>query len=563
MSKIALLPFPYKHIGRIRKILGVLVKYGFDDFIDNTHLTRFIPRRKFFRKAKPAQEATIPPNRFARIRMVLEELGPTFIKMGQILSSRHDLLPKGLIAELSKLHDAVPPDPDLILNEKILQELGEEKKARFVKIEEKAMASASIAQVHKAQLTDGSQVIFKILRPNIKEVVQSDVEIMRYIFHLLLRRYPFMQLYKPLELLKFFERTIRQEMNFNNEASNIERFRVNFRSQTTCYIPKIYREFSNAKILCLEFVEGIKISEKELLQAKGYDLNELAKAGTQLYYHQVFENGFFHADPHPGNLLITNDQKLCFLDFGIMGTILPDDQELLTDFIIHFLRNDIKRLIYTIEKLGGKVDSDKHRMFEYDIFDLVQEAKHSSIRELSIEMIIQKLRGILFEYKLGLPADFYHLMRAMILLEGVGQKIKPDYNMFEELKPYTSRLIWKKYHPKHVLDDSLDMFLEFKEFALDLPRDLSVILTKLKEGELKVEFEHHGLNDFYKSLHMITNRIALAIITASILVGSALIVLSKTPPILFNIPVIGIVGFLTSVVLGIWIIISILRKNKL
>ncbi len=352
-------------------------------------------------------------------------------------------------------------------------------------------------------------------------------------------------------------------MDFNNEAFNILRFSGNFKGDPNVCFPKVYREFSTDRLLCLEYMNGFKISTPGNLKSAGFDQEKFASLGVEIYFRQIFEHGFFHADPHPGNLLITTDNKLCFLDFGMMGSILPEDQDWLSEMIFHFLRNDTARIVKSFEKISGSIDSSKKKKFSYEVHDLSQKIRTVSLGELDVSEVFTQFYRFIYNYNIFLPPDFFLLMRAITLLEGVGKRLHPDFQMFQALKKYSSRLVRYRISPRKISDKLLDAFWESGDLIHELPENLKDITRLMRDGRFNIEFKHKGLENMERSLNKVTNRITMAIITAAILIGSALIVLSRTPPMIYNIPVIGLAGFLVSVILGIWIIISIIRKNRL
>lgn len=554
-------PSRFRNFNRLRKVLSVLAKYGFDDIVAHSQLRRVISRRKLSSFKKEGQKI-VPENRFERLRLTFEELGPTFIKLGQILSNRHDLLPRDLIRELEKLQDNVSPE-EINVRELVERELQIRADDVFEEIEQEAVASASIAQVHRAKLKNGDRIVLKIQRPGLRNIIEADIEILRYMLQVLQKRFPEMAVFQPLDLLKSFERSIKLEMNFAIEANNIQRFKANFKDDDRIYVPAVYREYSNERILCMEEVIGVKISDLDQLRKREVDLDKITTTGTDVYFRQVFKHGYFHADPHPGNILVMNDERLCFLDFGMMGSILPRDKEVLGDLVVNVIRQDVKKIVSNLEKLSVNhlIEDKKH--LEYDLYDLIQEISAFSLKDLNMEMLYDRFHLLVYRYKLVIPADLFLLMRAFVTLEGLGFYLKPDFNLFEEMKPYARTLILHKYNPKHIFDNSVDAFLDVKDLMTGFPEDVKQIIQNVKEGRLKIAFAHQGLDGLYNSLDRVTNRLSLAIITAALIVGSSLVVFSGIPPLVFNIPVIGFIGFFLSVVLGVWIIISIIRKNRI
>lgn len=554
--------FRFRDINRFARVVGVFAKYGFDDIVAHTQLYRIIPRRQILSMKKEGQKITAR-NRYERFRMALEELGPTYIKLGQILSNRHDLLPAPLIKELEKLQDEVAPEADMDIVKELRERLNIDVEQEFESVNAEPDASASIAQVHKAQLKNGDRVVLKIQRTGIREMVASDIEIIKQIIRLVQKRMPEFAIYKPLELLTSFERSVNLEMNFKAEANNIQRFKANFSHDNRIYVPAVYADFSNESILCMEEVVGTKISDMEELKRREVDIEKIVDAGVDVYFQQIFKFGYFHADPHPGNLVVMNDERICFLDFGMMGSLLPKDRDTIGNAVVNFIRKDIRRLIFNIEDLTGESIIDEKKSMQYDLYDMMHEIGSLPIKDINMQLLYEKIHGFIYNHKISIPADMFLLMRTMVVLEGMGLRLKPDFNLIEALKPYAKKLVVNKYNPKNIAETVYNTVLDINDLMKGAPEDTKKILQNLKDGKLKIAFVHQGLEGFYNSLDRDTNKLSLAIITAALIIGSSLVVLSRIPPLVFNIPLIGMIGFFTSFILGVMVIISIIKQNKL
>ena len=562
MSTFSTYPFRIKSFSRLRKVISVISKYGFDEIVSHTPLNKIISRRRISSLKKEGKKI-VAHTRYERIRLIFEELGPTFIKLGQLLSNRPDILPQEMIREFEKLQDNVSYQQDIDVNNIIRREFNVDIDNEFEKVIEDPEASASIAVVFKAKIKNEGWVVLKILRPGIKNIIDTDIEILRYIIKILSNRFPEFAAIRPLDLLASFERSIQIELNFRVEAASIKRFHNNFKDDDRIYVPKVYDKFSNNKVICMEKVVGTKISNLEELKKKEIDLDRVINAGVDLYFKQVFKYGYFHADPHPGNIIILNDERICFLDFGMMGLILPKDKEIMGEMIVNFMQQDVKRLIKNIEQLAAESHIEDHKSLSYDLYDLIQEINSASLKDINLQMIYDRFQKILYIHQIVVPADLFLLMRAFVVLEGLGLMLKPDFNLIETMKPYAKTILWDHYNPKALVSKAFDAFYDIKDMMDTMPGDLKSIAEKVKEGKLRIAFAHQGLEGFYSSLDRISNRLSLAVITAALIIGSSLVVLSGVPPLVFNIPVIGVIGFFISVVLGIIIIISIIRKSKI
>lgn len=544
-------------ITRYRKVVQTFAKYGFEDIVSTRSVYNVFRRKK-------ASEADLK-SRAERIRLLLEELGPTYVKIGQLLSNRRDLLPAELILELEKLQDEVEPLPFEEIEKVILTELPQKEERLFRYIEKEALASASMAQVHRAELYNGDKVVLKIQRPGIRKTIVEDFKIIRDVARLLLRNFKELENYQPFRLIDSFEQAIGEELNFKREAISIERFRQNFEKDPRVYIPKVYQMLSTQKLVCMEEVQGTKISDiDELKQRHGDKFNELAAIGTDLYFRQVFEHGFFHADPHPGNIFVLDDGRLCFLDFGMMGILMPSEQDYLSDLMIHMARKKVDRVSRTLQRMAISSSIPDERTFERELYEMLEMFATVSLREVPLSDRIQRFRNILQNNTIELSRNYYLLMRALVVLEGVAEQLDPEYNVFSNLKSYARELMIKRYSPGRIAGKTFEMLESGALFFSDLPSDAKSIIKKMREGHFQIEFRHRNLEPLYKTFDIVSNRISFAILVAALIIGSSLIVLANIPPYVFgNVPIIGFIGFVISGLLALWLVVSILRHGKM
>jgi ubiquinone biosynthesis protein len=545
---------------RYRQILKVLIKYGFEDIVAHTRFKTLnwktiLPDREGI----PAMEYS----RYERIRLVCEELGPTFIKFGQILSNRADIFPEDLITELEKLQDKVPSVPFSELKPKIEREYNHKLEDVFAEINETPLASASIAQVHKVKMKTGEDAVLKIQKPSISKSVASDIEIMRDLAKIVERNFPESAVMQPVELVNTFEKAIRREMNFVTEAASMKRFTKNFSEDARVYVPKVYDEFTTPKVICQEFVDGKKLNDVEAIIASGLTPKEAAKIGLDLYFIQVFEHGFFHADPHPGNIFIMPDGRLSFIDFGMMGTLTPEDQFTLGDLMYYIYVQDVKKLADTVQAMSKDTLIQKRDQFEQDLRSFLEEAHTTSISEVEMSDIIEGLRRVMYDYKIKISSNFHLLMRALIIIEGVGLTLFPDYNLMEEVQPYARKIMAKRYSPKELIKRLYGSVQEMGELALDLPNDVREILHKLKHGKLQVQFEHQGLGPITNNLNEVGNRISFAVVVAAMILGSAIVIHAKIPPMYHNIPILGIITFCLAAFFAFRLLYAISKHGKM
>ncbi len=562
VPKIRTIGSAYKHIKRYRDIVTVLVKHGFGNLITNSNLLRHVDLGKKLHK-RQADEKIGTYSRWKRIRLALVELGPTFVKAGQIMSNRPDLLPQKLIVELEKLQDLVASFPTAEARSLIEEELGATIPSLFREFTDIPIASASIAQVHKAVLLSGEEVVIKVQRPGIKQVIEIDVEIMLHIASLMERHLHGMDIINPVGIIREFERTIKKEIDFTVEAMHVSRFSRNFQADPTIYVPKVHRDLSTKKILTMEFVDGIKISNVNALIEAGNDPKAIASRGADLVLKQIFEHGFFHADPHAGNIMVLDNNIICFLDFGMMGNLLSRHKECLDNIVIGIDNRDGKRIIRAILQLSGIRHIENTDRLEHELTDMIDEYYDQPLKDINMGELLTSFFELVVAHKVKLPPNMYLLVKALITIEGVGRGIDPTFDMMSRVKPFARKLLRDRLSARKL---AKDVYLSASEFALlarDLPSEIREIIEQIKLGEIKIEFEHKGLEPVLNKGDQVSNRIALSILLAALIVGSALIVLSKTPPMWRGIPLVGVIGFSGAGIMGFWLLISILRHGRM
>ncbi|MBW2646752.1 MAG: AarF/ABC1/UbiB kinase family protein [Deltaproteobacteria bacterium] len=562
IRKIGVIGRTYRHLNRYRHILAVLFKYGFGDLVDVLKIEQYleIGLQMISRKRREQVEKL---TRAERIRMVLEELGPTFVKLGQILSTRPDLIPVEFIQELSKLQDRVPPFPNAEARQIIESELGRPLEDIFQRFEETPLAAASIGQVHRAQLNDGEEVVVKVQRPGIRKIIEVDLEIMLHLASLMERHLEEFQVHRPVRIVQEFARTLEKEIDYTIEASHMERFARQSMDDPTVYVPKVFRDTTTERILTMEYIDGIKASEIDRIEQEGLDRKIITARGADLILRQIFDYGFFHADPHPGNIFVLPDNVICYLDFGMMGSIDRQTREDFADLIYNVVHQDETRATEMLLKLTEYEEKPDVRVVERDLADFIGQYLYVPLKDLQMEKLLQQLMKLIFRHRLQMPQNLFLMMKALATVEGVGLSLDPDFEMIKQITPFIQRVKMARYHPKRVANDIVRSGVEFVQLMQEIPGETREILGQIKQGKVKMEFEHKGLEPMLSTHDQISNRIAFSIVIAALIIGSALIVLSKTPPFLFGISVIGIIGFLAAAVMGLWLLIAILKKGKL
>lgn len=548
-------------LARYEKVISVLLKYGFEDILAHPPFSRFLPKLSKYaprRNGRSVYEST----RYERIRMVCEELGTTFIKFAQIAANRPDVLPDELISELGRFHDHVPFIPAQNIVSVIKEDLGKEPEELFERFDRTPIASASIAQVHRARLIGGKEVVLKIMRPGIDVTIEEDIHILKQLAGLMESYFPQYQAFQPMELVKMFERSIRKELKFSIEGNNMRRFAQQFRGNDRIYVPDLYPEFCSDRIICMEFIDGCKITDLEALEKIGFTGPELALAGINLYFEQVFEHGFFHADPHPGNIFVMPNKKICFIDYGMMGTVMDSDKELLADLLLAVSNRDVAGLKQALLRFTPEGTVENEKELDYDVIEFFEIYSSMTLDQIEGQEIIEGLNAMFFTYKIKIPANLLLLLKALVIIEGVGLFLDPHYNIIANIDPFVRRLLRQKYGPEKMAERVVGALAGFTEMAVGLPEDIETIVRKIREGKLRIEFEHKGLEGMYQKMDEVSNRMAISILLAALILGSALIVLAQVPPYVGNIPALGFGGFVIAGLIALRLGISILRHGK-
>lgn len=542
-------------IKRIKKLADVLMKYGFEEILSRSELEKRLPKRIVGRnreKIKDIKSRTI----YERVRMALEEMGPAYVKFGQMLSNRNDILPEEMISELQKLQDKVEIQ-EVDIRKKLAEELNIIPEEYFQSIDEEPMASASIGQVFRAVLKNGEKVVLKVRRDNIDNVVETDLVIMKDMAKFLEKYDVNAKNINLLYIVETFENMLKKELSLTNERKNIERFENNFKENEHIHVPVVYKELSNNRILCMEFIEGIKITDKEKIEKTGFNPKEIASLGLELYIKQVMKYGFFHADPHPGNIFLGKDGKLIFIDFGAMGTLYPYEIELLEELTLNFLQKDVKKMIATIKELALDYNISDEKRLERGFYDILSMVDGTSLEEINLVEIMERVKKLLNENQVLLSEDVYLLIKGIGQIEGIGRHLNPQLNIVQEIGKNAQEIISKRMSPKYIFEKGMGKVGEFSENWLTLPNDLKKLLEKIQNNELKHRHELVGFENFQK----ITERLVMGLVLSSLIIGSSILVLANTPPYINEISALGVLGFVISGILGINMIMS-KKKDK-
>ncbi len=562
IKKLGVLSRAYRHFNRYRQISIILVKYGFDDVVSMLRIDKLI---EIGSRIISSDEKIILEKltRAERLRLALEELGPTFIKLGQILSSQPGLLPVEFIDELSKLQDDVPPAPFEKVVDIFQNEFGKHPEKLFEFIDKKAIASASIGQVYKARLFNGKDVAVKVQRPGIQRIIGIDLEIMLHMATLLEQYIEEMALHNPVKVVEEFARSLGKEIDYSIEAKNIKRFQDQIAGNTDIYVPEVYNDYSSKKILTMEFIKGIKISDVKQLEQKGYKKKLIIKRGANLTLNQIFTHGFFHADPHPGNIFVLENNVVCLVDFGMVGIIDRKTREIFVDLVVGIVNEDISLAAKALLSLTTWEKRPDSRLFEKDIADFIIKNISDELQEIEIAVFLKDLLDIVSRYELRIPADLFLMMKAMATVEGIARQLYPEFDMIKEVKPFLIKVGLSRFRPRRIANDLIGLSRGMGHFVQQFPADILEISRLIKNDKLVFKIEHKGYKEMISTIDHVVNRISFAIIIAALLIGSALVIKAEVPPVIMGISIIGFVGFVFAGFLGGWLLIAILRSGRL
>ncbi len=547
-----------RDINRLREILIVLFEEGFDFLIEKIRLRHKIPVTKQV-KARIEQKKAFSMEK--RLRLTLERLGPTFIKFGQVLSVRPDLIPKSYIKELEKLQDSVPAFSYDIVKQQIKKELGKDINEIFLSFEKKPIASASISQVHKAVLKDGKTAAVKIQRPDVKKIMETDIEIMFYVARLLESRIPKIRKFSPVKVIEEFSKWTEKELDFKRESMNAKIFAKNFSESKTVKIPEIYSDLTTNKILTMEFIDGIELHNIGEIKRKKINLIPLLNNGFDAVLTQVFVHGFFHADPHPGNILITKDRKIAFVDFGIVGHFDEELKAKSIDLFYGIISDNPETIVTTLADLSG-TEIENREELKYEISDLLEPLQSSNIANVRVSKILEEILELALNHGIKTPMPFVLFGKTIITLEGIALEYDPNFNIVESSRPFIEKLMRQRYSPIYQFNQLMRNMIKFRKFAEQLPDQTTRALKKIEKGTIKVDIEDTDIKKLSLEIDRSGNRVAYSMLIAALLIVAALTI-NFGKPFILNVPLIPFLSFLAAFILSIILLVSILREKNL
>ena len=546
-----------KDINRLREILTVLFEEGFDFAIEKTKLKHKVPLTKRIReRLKQKEKHTIEK----RLRLTLERLGPTFIKFGQVLSVRPDLIPKSYIKELENLQDKVPDFPYSVVREQVKKELGKEIEEIFSEFGKKPIASASISQVHKAELKDGSKVAVKVQRPDVMKIMETDIDIMFYAARLLEKHMPNLRKFNPVGVIEEFSKWTEKELDFKREAFNAKRFARNFSGSKTVKIPKIYDDFTTEKILVMEFIDGIELHNIKEAKRRKIDLKPIINNGFEAILTQVFVHGLFHADPHPGNIIITKDRKVAFVDFGIVGHFDENLKSKSIELFDGVINNEPEKVVDTLIALSSAEATNKEELLD-DVGEVLDSLQDSDITRIKVSYALEEVMDLALSYGLKMPAPFVLFGKTIATLEGVALKYDPNFKIVDATKPFLEKLIAQRMSPLSIFRNFIHHSYRYKRFVEDLPSRADKALSAIEKGRITVDIKDTDIKKLAIEIDKSSNRIAYGLIISALLLSSAVMLQFNKGPKLFDTPIFSLLSFIFAAFLGIVLFWSIIKEE--
>jgi len=564
---MTLIPFSrqFRSLGRLGRVGSVLTKNGFGWLMVSLRLERLVPFRKRLLGSQVTPGARTDVSMAARVARVLEELGPVYVKLGQVLGGRADLLPPAFIDEFRKLQDRVRPFPTAEARAEIERELGGPVEGFFAEFAAEPFAAGSIAQAYAARTKDGEQVVVKVRRPGIRHVLEADIDILARLADLAERYVPEYRVFRPTLLVEEFAQTVRREIDFVSEASNTQRFRQAFARDENIRVPRVLWELTAGGVLTLERLEGVPIYDSEALDRLGVDRKALAKALNDCFMRQYFELGLFHSDPHPGNMVVQAPAVLGILDFGQIGRLSDSMRASLGTVLMAALNREFDVVVDVFDDLGALPDDTDADRLKADLAALTDKYSGMPIGRLHLKDLFDEITSVARRHRVVLPRDFVLLGKSLVSMGGVALDLDPEIRMVEVVRPKINRLLLEKASPKRLLHHGLTSAYHLASLVEQGPRSLRQLVRKVLRGRLQIQFRHENLERLITELDRSSNRIAFAMIVASIILGSAIVLQAQVGPNVpgTEMPMLGLLGFLLAGLLGVWLAIAILRSGRL
>jgi len=549
-----------RDLPRLHEIASVLIRHGFGDLVGRAGITGALERAGQALRKTPS-EPVLKLSAAARARLALGELGPTFVKLGQVLATRVDLLPPEWIAEFERLQSQVPPVSFDILLPQLEEALGASPLTLFRDVQPTPLGSASIAQVHAARLQDGTPVVLKVMRPGIRPKIEADVRLLAGIAALVEAEMPEVRRFQPVRMVAEFSRSIQRELDLSLEARSQQRFAENFAGDPNVVIPHVYWDYTRHNVNVQERIEGVPGTDLAGVDAAGLDRRELARRGADAVLKMILEHGYFHADPHPGNVFYLPGNRLAIIDFGMVGRLTADRRRQIVDMLSGLTRRDESDVVEVLLEWvrDGEVDETQ---LASDIAELIFDYDNLPLKDVRLAGLLQEVAAIVRRHSIVLPSDLAMLFKALISLEGLGRRLDPEFQLVSHMTPFLQRLITRRYRPRALMQSGRRHLLELASMAGRAPRDLRQLIKSVRRGHFKLEMDLKRLDRFGHQLDRSANRLTVGIVTAALIVGSSIVMTVQGGPTIFGLPLFGFLGFTLAFLGGVWLLLSIWRSGR-
>lgn len=552
-----------RDLPRLQEITTCFIRHGLGDVVRRIGVATVLERAgQIMHWSEGTSSFRLEPAQ--RMRLAFEELGPTFIKLGQVLATRVDLLPPHWIAEFEKLHSEVPPVPFEELLPDLERALGRSPFDVFTELDTTAQGSASIAQVHRARLADGTPVVLKVRRPGIRAKIDADLRILGHVAELIESELPDARRYRPLEIAAEFSRSLDRELDFTIEARHVERFAANFQGDPYIVIPKVYPEWTSEMLLVQQHITGIPGTDYAAVVAAGLDPRVLMSRGAECMLKMILIDGFFHADPHPGNVFYLADNRIVMIDYGMVGRLSPHRRRQVVDLLAGMARLEEEAMLEVLIDWAGEAQVDEAKLVA-DVNELVFDYELMPLKDIRIGALIRHFAAIVRRHSIVLPSDLTLMFKALITLEGLGRQYDPDFRITEHLTPWLRRALHKRYQPNEIVRRGRNAVGEFFGVISSVPRDLARLLREARRGRMRVDLDLKRLDSFGRQLDRTLDRATVGILTASLVIGSSIVLTVRDSPAVFGIPVLpvlGLLGYVLAFLNSIWIVYGIWRSGK-
>ncbi len=546
-------------LGRLQTLAAILIRHGFGDLVRRSGLARALTRVGKVLPLTHLEELVALPAH-VRVRRVMEEMGPSFVKLGQVLATRVDLFPPEWIAEFSKLQNAVPAVAFEAIRAEMTKALGNAPESAFLWLDPTPLAAASIAQVHRARLHDGREVVAKVRRPGIRPVIEADLRLLQYVATRIESKLPDLRRFHPVGVVRQFRASLLRELDLAAECRHAERIAASFLDDDRIVVPTMHWPLTSERMNVQDFVVGIPVADTQALDAAGVDRKQIARTGAQVVLKMMLEDGFFHADPHPGNVFVLPDGRIAVIDFGMVGRLSPARRAEVVSLLFGLVEHDSERVIEVLIEWTQQSDIDETQL-SIDIDAFVDQYHGVPLGQLNLAGMLLDVTALLRSHRLALPADLALLIKVCLTLEGLGRSLDPDFDMARRAQPFLRRAMSAQLGPRAVVRRGTRALIDAAGLLVTLPQELRRLLRAMRGGNARLHLKLDHLPEFSRQVSHSANRLAGSLVIAALIIGSSITMTVKAGPLLLGLPFFGLLGFVGASIAGLWLLLSIFRSG--